>query len=222
MKKEFPIIVMGALTTLMCSSVQCAETSPRKEARIIQLTGEVFIGRAETPKSEKAAAVDDRLRENEWLRTGKAALAELKFGDSTSVRLAPRSKFRYFADTSNFALEEGEGIFSFPKGEAGFTVSTPLFAAGIEGTTVYVKVSRNVVEYACLEGRCRIGPHALTSGEKLVLRGSSPPYAAPKQPLSLARFLKENKLVTSFVSPLPNLRLIESESAKQKQSSSRL
>jgi ferric-dicitrate binding protein FerR (iron transport regulator) len=185
------------------------------EARIVEVIGAAFIGSPEDPKAEKTAALKDVLKEGEYLRTGKGSLAELEFADSTSIRVASFSKFRYSAKVSNFILEQGEGIFSFPKGKGGFTVSTPAFAASIEGTTVYVKVTRNVVEYACLEGRCRIGPHTLTAGEKLVLRGSTPAYSTAKQPLKLSKVLKENQLATAFIKPLPNLSLIQEESAKQ-------
>jgi len=216
MTKVFPSITLGAMLALFYWPARCAEPAGSKEGGIVEIKGEAFVGSTEGSKAERPAALKDLLQEGDYLRTGKDALVELELPDSTSIRLAPLSRFRYSQKTANFVLEQGEGIFSFPKGKGGFTVSTPAFAAGIEGTTVYVKVTRNVVEYACLEGRCRIGPHTLNSGEKLVLRGSGAAYAAPKQRVTLNKFLKETQLATAFAKPLPNLHLIQEESAKQK------
>ncbi|HWX20159.1 MAG TPA: FecR family protein [Candidatus Binatia bacterium] len=210
MNQEFSI---GMSLALLCCAAQAAE-SPPHDVRVLTLTGQAFVSGPDA-KAERPATTGEQLNEGEVLRTGKGALAELEFPDSTSVRLAPLSKFHYTAKTSNFTLDQGEGIFSFPKGKGGFTVSTPAFAASIQGTTVYVKVTRNVVEYACLEGRCRIGPHTLTSGEKLALGASGPAYAAPKQKLTTDKFLKENQLVAAFTKPLPHLDLIQQESRKK-------
>ena len=127
---------------------------------------------------------------------------ELKFSDNSIGRLGPNSVF-HFGKSSNFVVESGEGLFSFAKGKGGFTVSTPSLNARILGTTVDVKVSRNVVEYTCLEGHCRIGPHTLSPGDKLTIRGSSVAYSAPKTKVDLNRFAKENRLVTSL-GKLPN------------------
>jgi hypothetical protein len=216
MKIAAPIVVMGFLLAGLGWPIRGEETANRAEPRIVELIGEAWIGAEQVAQTERRVSVGSGVKENEWLRTGKDTLVELEFADSTSIRVASFSKFHYSAKDANFVLEQGEGVLSFPKGKGGYTVSTPSFAASIQGTTIYLKITRNVVEYACLEGRCRIGPHTLTAGEKLVLRGSGPAYSTAKQPLNLNKVLKENKLASSFSKPLPNLSLIQKEAANQK------
>ena len=216
MKKGFSIAGLAAVLTGFLCAVQGADDSGTNTCRIVKVQGEVWVGEAQGLKSKKAATLNDLLPEGEYLHCGKGALAELEFSDSTSARLGPLSKFHYSVKTSSYVLDQGEAIFSFAKGKGGFVVSTPAIAVRIEGTTVYVKVTRNLVEYACLEGRCRIGPHTLTSGEKLVLRGSATAYSAPKQRLKVDDFLKNNLLVGSFEKPLPQIHVIQEESRKQK------
>jgi len=207
-------ILMFALTRVVV--VQGADPSQAAKGVVIKAIGQVWIGQS-NQKDERVAGIKDALQETEYLRTGKKSFAEIEFSNTASARLGPLSSFHFSTQNSNYVLDQGEGLFSFPKGKGGYTVSTPAFAAGIEGTTVYVKVTRSVVEYACLEGRCRIGPHTLTPGQRLALSAREAAYAAPKQTLNLDKFLEKNLLATIFDKPLLNLPLIREESRKQKE-----
>jgi hypothetical protein len=199
----------------MFSMVLPTFSAEPRSATVTDLRGTVARGESKPPAPEQPAAVKDVLQQKDYLRTGRASLAELTFPSEALTRVGPLSVFRFSPDSANFILERGEGLFVFPKGKAGSTVTTPSFAAGILGTTVYVRADRRVIEYACLEGRCRIGPHVLSPGEKLVLRGSRIAYTAPKQRFDLARFLEENPLANDFANPLPSRALIEEESSRQ-------
>lgn len=176
--------------------LSAADLASAREATISAAKGKVTVG------AGQAAAVGSKVGEDQVVRTGGGSYAELKFSDGSIARLGPKAVFR-FSKSSNFIVDAGEGLFSFAKGKGGFTVSTPSLNASILGTTVDVKVSRNLVEYSCLEGHCRIGPHTLIPGDRLTLRGSNAAYSAPKTKVDLARFAKENPLIASL-GKLPN------------------
>ena len=173
-----------------------ADLAIAREATVTVAKGKVTVG-----TEGQAAGVGAKVAENQIVRTGGGSYAELKFSDGSIGRLGPNAVFR--SKGSNFVVDAGEGLFAFAKGKGGFTVSTPSLNAGILGTTVDVKVSRNLVEYSCLEGHCRIGPHTLSPGDKLTLRGSSAAYSAPKTKVDLERFAKDNPLIASL-GKLPN------------------
>ena len=165
-----------------------------REATISVAKGKVTVG-------GQAAAVGSKVADDQPVRTSGGSYAELRFSDGSIARLGPNAVFR--SKGSNFVVDAGEGLFSFAKGKGGFTVSTPSLNASILGTTVDVKVSRNLVEYSCLEGHCRIGPHNLAPGDRLTLRGSNAAYSAPKTKVDLDKFAKENPLIASL-GKLPN------------------
>ena len=184
-----------ALAVIIAVSV-AADLAVAREATVSVAKGKVTVGEGQ------AAGVGAKVAENQAVRTGGGSYAELKFSDGSIARLGPNSVFR-FSKSSNFIVDAGEGLFSFAKGKGGFTVSTPSLNASILGTTVDVKVSRNLVEYSCLEGHCRIGPHTLSPGDRLTLRGSGAAYSAPKTKIDLERFAKDNPLIASL-GKLPN------------------
>ncbi|MEW6304085.1 MAG: FecR family protein [Verrucomicrobiota bacterium] len=205
-------LLIGIAATLL---TQSAFAQTEKSAVVSNKKGTVAVGLGKPPAPEREAALKERVTQKDYLRTGAASLAELEFTDASLTRVGPLSVFRFAPESSNFILEKGEGLFVFPKGKGGSAVSTPSFAAGILGTTVYVKATRSSLEYSCLEGRCRIGPHILTPGEKLVIRGSRQAYTAPKQHFDIARFLQDNPLIAGFENKLPSLPLIEAEASRQ-------
>lgn len=173
-----------------------AGSSEAKEAMITALKGKVTIAPASGSGAEVAASPKSRVEDGDHVRTGPGSYVEIKFSDGSVGRLGPNSAFH--SKSSNFAVDRGEGLFAFVKGKSGFTVSTPSLNASILGTTVDVKVSRNLVEYSCLEGHCRIGAHVLNPGEKLTIRGSNVAYSAPKTKVDVDRFIKESPLVNSL------------------------
>lgn len=207
--------VSSLLALILLSTSFVSLAAADSSATITEARGTVGLGKGKPPAPERTARVNDALARSDYLRTAVASLAELKFANDTLTRVGPLSVFRFSPQSSNFILERGEGLFVFPKGRGGSAVSTPAFAAGILGTTVYVKATRSEIEYACLEGRCRVGPHVLIPGDKLVLRGTRVAYTVPKQRFDLAKFLATNPLVGGYTTPLPSRALIEAEAATQ-------
>lgn len=187
-----------------------------RTATVSEAKGQVMRGEGKPPAPETTAAAGARIQTKDYVRTGTASLAELTMPADALTRLGPTSVFRFAPDSTNFILERGEGMFVFPKGQGGANISTPSLAAGILGTTIYVRVNRDEILYACLEGRCRIGPHLLEPGEMLVLRGGRQAYAAPKLRFRIGRLLQENPLARSFATPLPSQALIEAEARLQR------
>lgn len=209
-------LLSGGCALLGLLSAIAAAAAETRFATVSEAKGEVVRGAGKPPSPEGPTRVGERIEEKDYVRTGRVSLAELTLPADALTRLGPTSVFRFSPDSSNFILERGEGIFVFPKGQGGRNISTPSLAAGILGTTIYVRVNRAEIVYACLEGRCRIGPHVLEPGEKLVIRGSRQAYAAPKVRFDIARLVEENALVQDFAAPLPSLPLIEAEAQRQR------
>lgn len=186
-----------------------------KSASVTEIKGTVLIGNIKPPADESPVKPQATLSLDQYLRTGLSSRAELLFNDKTMARLGSNSIFRFSPDKTNLALEKGEGLFVIPKGQGGATITTPALSAAILGTTVYVKMDPRAVEYYCLEGKCKIGPHTLMPGESLILRGKMGVYGAPKSTFKIANFMKSTALVNDFKTPLPSRALIEAEAKKQ-------
>jgi len=186
-----------------------------QSATLSEAKGSVFRGNVKPPADETQVQVKAGISVQQYLKTGSSSLAELIFNDQTMARLGSNSVFRFSSDKTNLLLEKGEGLFVVPKGLGGATISTPSLSAAILGTTVYVKMDPRAVEYYCLEGKCRIGPHVLSPGESLILKGKMGVYGAPKSSFKIADFMKQNQLANAFKAPLPSKALIQAEAAKQ-------
>jgi ferric-dicitrate binding protein FerR (iron transport regulator) len=184
-------------------------------ARVTQAYGEVTIGGQANGKSARPASTGDTVRDAEYVRTAMKSRAELQFPDKTLLRVGSSTVFTFNSGPNQFRLAQGEGLLVFPKGQGGAKVSTAGLTAAILGTTIYVTSRPGEFTYACLEGRCTVGPHTLGPGEKIVLKGSAAPYSAPKRTFNLKKFLRSNPLVANFKNPLPSQSLIEREAAKQ-------
>lgn len=211
MRKGVGFLLIG-LALLACSGLaaQAAITAAVDRAK-----GQVKIGKGRPIQAEVDAMSGSAVKEENYIRTGAESLVAIRFSNGAYSRLGPQSIFRFTPETQNFILERGEGILVFPKGEGGATVSTSSFAAGILGTTVYVRTSRNLTVYNCMEGRCQIGPHILSAGENLIIRGRGTPYTVPKTNYDLREFLEENELANAFGEELPSADLIRAEAAGQ-------
>lgn len=151
----------------------------------------------------------------EYARTGAASRAEFEFADRSLFRIGERTIFSFEGGSRALKVDEGEGLLSVPKGQGNTTITTPALSAAVMGTTIYVSVRPGSVTYACLEGRCKVGPHMMMPGQILRLTGTRRDYAAPLRTFNIRDFARTNGLMTRFRSRLPGAKLIEQEAAAQ-------
>lgn len=189
--------------------------NPFKEAEVVFVAGKVVIG---TPpaKPTKEAGVGMRILSGNYLKTGKKSSSELKFNDNTLARIGANSIFSFKKDAREIEFLQGEGLFQFPKGKGGTQIKTPALTAAIVGTTIYLKINKDTVEYLCLEGLCDVGPYRMQPGDKLVVKGRAAAYNPPLEKFDIMDFVQKNNLFTGFSKPLPSLPLIEDAARKQK------
>ncbi len=148
--------------------------------------------------------------------TGVKSMAEITLSNQTFVRVGSLSNFVFNKNLKDLTFKKGEAVFVFPKGKGGSTIATAGLTAAITGTTVYMKITRSELIYACLEGTCKIGPHAMGPGDKLVIRTGQTAYNTPIQKFKIEDIFLKNALFTSFPADIPSKTLIEKEIASQK------
>lgn len=191
-----------------------SEEALSSEAQISRVFGSVFKGDLNA-RNESQIQAGVQVTSKNYVKTGNRSKAELQFQDATLARLGAHTVFTFQPKSSSYHIKQGDGLFVFPKGRSGSAVMTAGITAGIMGTTVYVKRSRNEVEYLCLEGMCKIAAHILGPGDRLLLRNNQQAYSAPKRNFDIQQFMNQHPLVTGFESELPSKGLIEEEIQKQ-------
>src|SRR5687767_4559984 len=106
------------LTSLiMVSLLEGTAAEAARSATISELKGEARIGEGKPVGKEAPAQVKSVITAQQYLRTGKAALVELKFPSGATTRVGAFSIFRFVGDKDEFILDKGEGLFVFPKGK---------------------------------------------------------------------------------------------------------
>lgn len=179
-------------------------------AQFTEVVGKVSVGSLVT-RGETPAAVGQRFTSDEFAKTARQSRAEMSCDNGALVRIGPNSVFRFDLTRGDYRLDQGRGLFVFPKGQGERRVYGGVAVAAILGTTVYIDAAPGRIRYYCLEGKCRVGSHVLYCGQLLDARGSSGIYAVPKRGFDVPTFLKSNDLITAFRRPLPSRALIERE-----------
>jgi len=115
-----------------------------------------------TETGPQPVATGSEVYRDELVRTGASGKAELLFADHTNLTIGPVTeirldKFVYDPDggKGNVVIEAGEGAFRFITGvqsHRSYAIKTPFATLGMRGTTLLVKVSRDIVEVQIVEG----------------------------------------------------------------------
>ena len=151
---RFPVLLGIATIVLTILGVAHA-AAPYTSATVTRLQNKVAYGERRGGKSvTRPAAVQDIVRETNFLLTESDARAEIQYEDGSLVRVGQNTVFSFDSDSRTLELERGTFIFHVPKGSGGGTIKTPSLTAAITGTTG--KVSRNII--AVLEGEIRLIP----------------------------------------------------------------
>lgn len=150
------MIIKAGCCSILCLAVglTSAIAGPLQEARVTRIFNEVAVLAPNT--SGRQAAVNDLIKEDIAIRTGKESRAELKYQDNTLVRLGAQTLFSFDPGSRNMDLGEGLILFQIPRGLGGAEIRTGAVTAAITGTTGFVARTGNTFKVILLEGSLRV------------------------------------------------------------------
>ncbi|HSI85866.1 MAG: FecR domain-containing protein [Candidatus Methylacidiphilales bacterium] len=209
------LAVMAVLMVVATSTTLLRAQSTLKTARVTLAEGTLTTGLlgkpATTPLTKGAVMTSDN-----YARTGAGSRAEFEFADGSLFRIGERTIFSFEGGGRTLRVDEGDGLLSIPKRQGQTTITTPALSAAVMGTTIYISIRPEGTTYACLEGKCKVGPHMMLPGHILTVSGAGRNYAgAPLRRFRIAEFVRTHGLFTRFRSRLPGAKLIEAEAKAQ-------
>jgi len=144
-------ILLMATVALAAGSLSAgAETIPFSTAKVSRIENDVAIGdQGATSKQPHPAKVDDTVSANDYVVTQTDSRAELKFPDTSLVRIGQNTVFTFDAKTRTLDLKRGSMLFYVKPHTGGGIIKTPTLTAAITGTIC--KVSENMI--AVLKGQ---------------------------------------------------------------------
>jgi len=208
------ITIAASLATWFPSRLNAASTN---EARIKRVKNHVRL--ADSKNAPRQASVNDIVRQATVVQTGNGSRAELGFSDETVVRLAAHTAFDFDRGTRGLNLRDGAVLIQAPRNANGVTIHAGSVTATVAGTTVMIEYRSGSYKLLVLEGTARsYRPGHL--GDSVLVRAGQMLFGNPEAALSdpvdvdIDRFMKTSVFVTDFP-PLPNEKLIMTESQKQ-------
>jgi hypothetical protein len=155
------------------------------------------------------------LGDGEYLKTGKASLAEIELANQTITRLGPDTIFEYSAATHEADLQSGTILFSKPKDGKEWTIKMPGLTATVTGTTGFVEKEGNSIVFGVIEGTVHLtvgtSKAILQAGKMLAfIPGSSPQIVA----FDIPSFVSTSAFFHRFQRQLPNEKYVEKEIAR--------
>jgi hypothetical protein len=180
-------------------------------ATVTQAYHKVTHADSESGKGESAQA-GTALRDGEYLKTGKASLAEMELANKTITRLGPDTRFAYSAATQEADLQSGTILFSKPKDGKALTIKMATVAATVTGTTGFMEKQGGIVVVGVIEGTV----HLTVGGLKTVLQaGQMLASTAGSNPqivfFDVPNFVGTSAFFQRFQRPLPNEKYVERE-----------
>ena len=209
------ITVIASLAVSFASRLDAASTN---EARVTRVKNQVQL--ANSRNIARSALVNDIIREQTIVRTGKGSCGEVTFSNQTIVRLAAHTAFDFNQGTRGLNLGEGAVLVQAPKEANGATIHAGSIAAAVAGTTVMIEYHPSFYKLLVLEGTARTyRPGHL--GDSVLVRPGQMVFGNPESALSdpvdvdIERFVKTSRLITDFP-PLRSVKSILSESQNQR------
>jgi|SRR5215470_16324986 len=102
-----------------------------KEANVTQVIQDVRL--LPSNAAPRPAVVNDRVHQEEAVRTGVESRTELTFQDMTITRLGSQTIFSFKGGTRSINLKSGSIILSVPKGSGGGKIKTAAVTASVTG-----------------------------------------------------------------------------------------
>jgi hypothetical protein len=192
------------------------------EARVTVVVENVTLLSTEAPP--RAAALNDRVRDNATVRTGDQSRAELTFSDQSVARLWAHTTLGLKDGARNLYLENGAVFLQIPRGAGVATIHGGGVAADVSGTSFVFEYHPNVFKFLVLEGTGRLyRPGKL--GDSILVESGQLVFGNPKAALTdpvdfdISHFLKTSRFIMEFA-PLRGAASIASEIQKQRRAKS--
>jgi hypothetical protein len=218
------MVCIARLSALLLVSVAVslgeAHAGSLKEASVTEAVNTVSY--QSTPDApQKSAGVGTTIAPGNIVRTGVKSRAELQFNDNTITRIGANSAFSFDADKQAMNLQEGTALFSKPKDNSTFEITTPAATCSISGTTGFMEVrpgqDKNHASFifGLIEGHTAVNVGGKTynvgAGQLLVrtLSGNVNFVA-----FNIPNFIAHAGLMKDFKSKLPNMADINKAVAK--------
>jgi len=130
-----------AVAALFFQGIACAGI-PFDSAKISRVENKVYVGNLKAGGSSRhPAETGAAVSAKEFVATEAASRAELKFADTSIVRVGQNSIFSFEAGSRTLSLKEGTMLFYVPHGSGGGNIKTPSFTAAITGTVGKVAIN---------------------------------------------------------------------------------
>jgi hypothetical protein len=209
MKKFYGILAI----TVALLAVGVAE--PFQEAQVTCTVKSVSL--VENERNVKPAAEGDIVKGRTGLKTGVDSRAELRFPDTTVLRVGANSLFSFQSGSREMDLESGTMLFSAPKGEGGGQVQAGAVTAAVTGTEfLLARYPTGEVRLVVLEGKVVLFFTANPKTRRVFRAGQSVTVApgAVEIPrgvtIDLHRLIATSRLVEAGgFEPLPRLALLK-------------
>jgi hypothetical protein len=170
---------------------------------------------------QKAVSVGTTIYPDNIVRTGVKSRAELQFNDKTITRIGANSAFSFDSAKQAMNLQEGTALFSKPKDNSTFEITTPAATCSISGTTGFLEVkpgkdpTHASFIFGLIEGHTTItagGKSYNVGAGQLLVRtlGGSINFVS----FNIPNFLSKAGLMKDFKSKLPNQADINKAVAK--------
>src|ERR1700747_591621 len=128
---------------------------PLTDARVTKVINEIKV--LDPAAGDRAAKLDDVVKNDLALTTGIKSRSELLFQDNTLTRLGPESYFSFKTGTRDMTLQKGTMLLQVPKGLGGAKIHTASITATITGTTIMMEyVPQKEIKVLVLEGTLRL------------------------------------------------------------------
>ena len=185
------------------------------EAELITIVNQVTLG------DQGGAKLNEKVAEKIPLSTGAGSFAELKFKDSSILRLAPESKMSFLSKERSLKLEQGSLLANVPVGQGGIRIDADGIVGEVTGTTLMAsRDQEGNFGFVILEttGTAKVTSHTgktatLVPGQIALVRKSDGSIRVLE--LNLDAVVQFSPLFTSFERPLPSLDRISAVADNQ-------
>ena len=125
-------ILLSLLFGLVCLDLgqRVFAATELSDGELISVVNQVTTGEGASAKTS------DRLTEKVPVATGNGSFAEVKFKDSSVLRVAPETKFAFASKERSINLEAGSLLMNIPSGNGGIRVEADGIQGEVTGTTL--------------------------------------------------------------------------------------
>ena len=198
-----------------------AIAGPLTKAEVTKIINQVSL--IDPHAGERPATVQDVIKDDLGLETGKKSRSELLFQDNTLTRIGAETFFSFRTGTRDLTLEKGSMLLQVPKGLGGAKIHTAAVTAAITGTTIMMEyVPKQYIKVLVLEGSLRLSRNrgfgdslVLNPGKMVIMRPDAKKIPDPVD-VDLEHIVKTSSLVNfPGADPLPSMPLIQAAIASQ-------